>query len=327
MKALGITIVTLATTTWAAAVMPCHAQSDADYPQRSIKIIVNVAPGGGVDAASRVIAQKLGERLGQIVIVENRGGGAGNLAGDMVAHAKPDGYTLMASPGATISINDFLFKDLAYKPNELEPVSVLTSVPLALIVRPDFPAKNFAEFIAYAKANSGKLNYASNGIGTAAHLTAELFMLRSGTKMTHVPYKGTTPVLNDIIASHVDVTFIQYSAFYEFYKAGRAKILAVAADKRVAVLPEVPTMEEVGYPGVISSTWNVLSAPPKTPRSILVKLNLAIGAVLAQPDVKAHFAAMQTDVEGGSIDDAKKYVANDREYWKKVITAAGVQPE
>ena len=308
-------------------VVPGHAQEDANYPQQPIKIIVNVAPGGGVDTATRVIAKRLGDALGQPVIVDNRAGGAGNLAGDLVYHAKPDGYTLMASPGATLSINDLLFKDLGYKPNELEPVALLTSVPLALIVRPDFPAKDFAEFMAYAKAHPGKLNYASNGIGTAAHLTAQLFMLKSGTVMTHVPYKGTTPVLNDLIGGQVDLTFIQYSAFYNFYKDGRAKILAIAADKRVTALPEVPTMAEMGYPGIVSSTWNILSAPPQTPRGILVKLNRAIDGILSNAEVKAYFAAMQTDAESGSLEAAKKYVAHDRDYWSGVITAAGVKPE
>ena len=222
-------------------------------------------------------------------MVENRGGGAGNIAAEAVFHSEPDGYTLLASPGATISINDFLFKKLNYQPIDFEPVALLTSVPLALVVRPNFPAKDFKEFLAYAKANPGKLNYASNGIGTAAHLTAELFTLTSGTKMTHVPYRGTTPVLNDLIADHVDLTFIQYSAFLDLYRAGRAKILAIASAKRVAALPDVPTMAELGYPGIISNTWNLLSAPPKTPQAIVLKLNRAINEVLAEGDVRKRF--------------------------------------
>lgn len=323
MKLFGLTIAA----SLLAAMSPTHAEDDAAYPVQPIKIIVNVAPGGGVDTASRLIAKRLGDRFGQPIIVENRAGAAGNLAGEMVYHAKPDGYTLMASPGATLSINDLLFKDLGYKPTELVPVALLTSVPLALIVRPDFPANNFSEFMAYAKAHPGKLNYASNGIGTAAHLTAQLFMLESGTTMTHVPYKGTTPVLNDLISSQVDLTFIQYSAFYNFYKDGRAKILAIASAKRVAALPDVPTMAEMGYPGIVSSTWNVLSAPPQTPRAILLKLNRAVDGILSESAVKAVFAGMQTETEGGSLDAAKQYVEKDRNYWARVITAAGVKPE
>jgi tripartite-type tricarboxylate transporter receptor subunit TctC len=309
------------------AAVAARAQDAASYPQRPIKIIVNVTPGGGIDTAARIVAQRLSEKFSQPFIVENRGGGSGNIAADNVYHAEPDAYTLLASFGATISINDFLFKQLGYEPTGLEPVSLLTSVPLALVVRPDFPADNFAEFLAYVKAHPGKLNFASNGIGTAAHLTAELFMLNSDTKMTHVPYKGTAPVLNDLIGSHVDLTFIQYSAFYELHKAGRVKILAIAATKRVAPLPEIPTLVELGYPDIVSDTWNMLSAPPKTPRPILVKLSQAIDAILAEPEIKARFATLQTTVGGGSIDDAKHYVAADRAHWKKAIEATGIQPE
>jgi tripartite-type tricarboxylate transporter receptor subunit TctC len=309
------------------AAVPSTAQEAANYPNRPVKIIVNVTPGGGVDAATRIVAQKLSERLAQPFIVENRGGGSGNIAAEAVYHAEPDGYTLLASPGATISTNDLLFKKLNYDPSGFEPVSILTSVPLALVVRPNFPAKDFAEFLSYVKANPGKLNYASNGIGTAAHLTAEQFMLTSGAKMTHVPYRGTSPVLNDLIAGHVDLTFIQYSAFHDLHKAGRARILAIAAKQRVDPLPEVPTTADLGFPGLVSSTWNMLSAPPKTPAAILDRLSRSIDEILAEVDVKARFAEMQTSVEGGRADHAKQYVADDRHYWKKVILAAGVQPE
>jgi tripartite-type tricarboxylate transporter receptor subunit TctC len=309
------------------AALSAKAQDDANYPQKPIKVIVNVTPGGGVDAATRIVTQKLGERFGETFIIENRGGGAGNIAAEAVYHADPDGYTLLASPGATISINDFLFKKLGFDPPQFEPVAILTSVPLALIVRQDFPARDFKEFLSYARANPGKINYASNGIGTAAHLTAELFMLTSGTKMTHVPYKGTAPVLNDLIAGHIDATFIQYSAFYEMHKAGKVRILAIADTKRVVPLPDVPTIAEFGYPGIVSNTWNMLSAPPKTPQAILTKLNRAIDDVLAENDVKARFTQMQTTIEGGSLEAAKQYVAADRDRWRKVIVSAGIQPE
>lgn len=305
------------------------ARSDdaADYPRHDVKLIVNVAPGGGVDAAARIIGQKLSEKFGQPFIIENRGGGSGNIAAEAVYRSEPDGYTLLVAPGATISINDLLFKKLGYDPVKYEPVALLTSVPLALVVRPGFPAKNFQEFLAYAKANPGKLNYASNGIGTAAHLTAEFFDLSSGVSMVHVPYKGTSPVLNDIIADHVDLTFIQYSAFLDLHKAGRVKILAIAAPSRIAALPDVPTMAEMGFPEIISNTWNILSAPPKTPPAILSKLNRAINDIISDPGIKKRFAEMETTVEAGSLDDAKKYVAADRERWKKVIVSAGIEAE
>jgi tripartite-type tricarboxylate transporter receptor subunit TctC len=302
-------------------------QGDANYPSRSIRIVVNVTPGGGVDTATRLVAQKLGEKFGQTVVVENRGGGSGNIAAEAVFHSEPDGYTLLAAPGATISINDLLFKRLGFDPVKFEPVSVLTSVPLALVVRPGLPARTFPEFLAYAKANPGKLNYASNGIGTAAHLTAELFNMETGAKMVHVPYKGTNPVLNDLVADHVDLTFIQYSAFLDLHKAGRVRILAVANPKRVASMPDVPTLAELGFPELISNTWNVLAAPPRTSPAVLTKLNRAIDDILADKDTVARFATMETTVEGGNLDAAKKYVSADRERWKKVIATARIEAE
>jgi len=303
------------------------AQPASDYPNRPVRIIVNVTPSGGVDIATRLVAQKLSDRLGQPFIVENRAGAAGNAAAEAVYRAPPDGYTLLASFNTTVSISDYLFKGLNYEPLGFEPVSVLTQIPLALVVRPDFPAANAREFIAYAKANPGKLTYASNGVGTAGHLTAEFFMSLTGTKMTHVPYKGTAPVLSDIIAGHVDLTFIQYSAFYELHKAGRVRILATASEKRLDTLPDIPTMGELGLPEIISKTWNIISAPPKTPAAVLAKLNALVDESLHSADVQARFAETHAIVEGGSLEYARQYVLEDRARWSKVIAAAGIQPE
>ena len=304
-----------------------QAQPATDYPNRPVRIIVNVTPGGGVDIATRLVAQKLSERLGQPFIVENRAGAAGNAGAEAVYRAPPDGYLLLASFNSTVSISDYLFKALNYEPLGFEPVSVMTQIPLALVVRHDLPVANAAELIAYAKANPGKLTYASNGVGTAGHLTAEFFMSLTGTKMTHVPYKGTAPVLTDLVAGHVDLTFIQYSAFYEFHKAGRVRILATASEKRLDALPDIPTMGELGLPEIISKTWNVISAPPKTPRPVLTKLNVIIDEILKSPEVQARFAETHTLVEGGSLDYARKYVLEDRARWSKVIAAAGIEPE
>jgi tripartite-type tricarboxylate transporter receptor subunit TctC len=303
------------------------AEDETAYPQRPIHIIVNVTPGGGIDIASRVVADKLSKHFAQPVVVENKAGASGNLAASDVYRADPDGYTLLSSFGETISVSNFLFKSLNYDPTALLPVSLLTSVPLALVVRPSFPANDFHEFLTYAKANPGKLNYASNGIGTVAHLTAELFKQVTGTQITHVPYKGTNPVLSDLIADHIDMAFIQYSAFYDFYKAGKAKILAVASVRRLPDLPEIPTMTELGYPQIVSETWNMLSAPPKTPESIISKLNGIIAESLNMPDVKERFAALHTTIEGGREEDARKFVADDRARWKKVIELSGIKPE
>ncbi len=267
--------------TLTASLLANAAIAQTDYPNKPVKIIVVVAPGGGVDTATRIIAQKLHLRFGQPFVVENRSGGGGNIGAEAVFQAPPDGYTLMSSSPSPLSINGWLYKKLNFDPAGFEPIAVMSRIPNVLVVRKDLPTNTVQEFIAYVKANPGKLNYASQGIGTASHLTAELFMTTTGTKLEHVPYKGgTAGALTDLIAGHVDLSFIQFSSVYELHQSGRAKVLAVAADKRLDVLPDVPTMAEAGLPDVVSETWNAISAPPKTPAAIVLKLNQAINAAL-----------------------------------------------
>jgi tripartite-type tricarboxylate transporter receptor subunit TctC len=323
-----VSIVKLLTSITAAlllATAPAIAQGD--YPNKPIKVIVNVAPGGGVDTATRIVAQRLSEKLGQTFVVENRAGAGGNVGAEAVYHSPADGYTLMASSGSPLSINGFLYKKLNYVPEGFEVISVFSQIPNVLMVRPDFPAKDAKEFLAYVKANPAKLNYASQGAGTAAHLTGEMFNVAMGTKMTHVPYKGTAPALNDLIAGHVDVTFIQISAAHQLHETKKARILAAATEKRIAVIPDIPTFAELGVPGIISRTWNALSAPPKTPPAIVAKLNAQINEVLAEPAIKKRFAELQLDLEGGDLDAARKFVALDRDLWGKAIKGAGIQPQ
>jgi tripartite-type tricarboxylate transporter receptor subunit TctC len=221
---------------------------------------------------SRIFAEKLQHRLGQPFVIENRGGAGGNVAAEAVAVAAPDGYTLMASQPAPLTSNIALYKKLNFDPAAFEPVAVMSKFPNVLLVRQDFPAKTAQEFMAYAKANSGKLNYASQGIGTTSHLTAELFVSVTGTKMTHVPYRGTGPALNDLVAGHVDLIFMELSSAVKLHEGGKARILAVATDKRLDILKDIPTMIELGLPDFISDTWNAISAPPKTPAPIVAKL-------------------------------------------------------
>jgi tripartite-type tricarboxylate transporter receptor subunit TctC len=310
-----------------AVLLTAPAAAQSDYPNKPVKIIVNVAPGGGVDTAARIVAQRLGEKLGQTFVIENRAGAGGNVGAEAVFQAPADGYTLMASSGSPLSINGFLYKKLNYEPAGFEVISVFSQIPNVLVVRPNFPAKDAKEFLAYAKANPDKLNYASQGAGTAAHLTGEMFNVAMGTKMTHVPYKGTAPALNDLIAGHVDITFIQVSASYQFHKAGKARILLAATENRIDVIPEIPTFAELGVPGLISRTWNALSAPPKTPQAIVAKLNAQINEVLAEAEIKKRFADLQLTIEGGNLEHARKFVALDRELWGRVIKSAGIAPQ
>jgi len=238
--------------------------------------------------------------------------------------ATPDGYTLLGSQPSPLTINPLLYKQLAFDPTKFEPVAIMTSVDNVLLVRPDFPAKTAQEFIAYAKANPGKINYASQGIGTTSHLTAALFETVTGAKLVHVPYKGTAPALNDIIAGHVDMIFMELASAIKLHEAGRARILAVATNKRIDTLPDIPTLAEAGVKDFESGTWNAIAAPPKTPPAIVAKLNAAINDVLKSPEAQAHFSAINLHAAGGSAAEAKAFIAKETQVWGAVIKAAGV---
>ncbi len=310
------------------ALSPAAAQDPAaDYPNKPVKIVVTVPAGGGVDTVTRIFAERLHQRLGQPFVLENRGGAGGNVGAEAAFVAPPDGYTLMASQPAPLTSNVALYKKLNFDPTAFEPVVVLSKFPNVLLVRSDFPAKTAQEFMAYVKANPGKLNYASQGIGTTSHLTAELFTTLTGTKLTHVPYRGTGPALNDLIAGHVDLIFMELSAAYKLHEAGKARILATATEKRIDILPGIPTMIEVGVPGFVSDTWNAISAPPKTPAPIVNKLNQAVNAIINEPDTKRRFAELNLLPAGGSPADMRRLVAEETRRWTEVIKKAGIQPE
>src|SRR3954454_19059245 len=272
---------------------PCafsQQESADEYPSRTVKIVVSAPAGGGLDVAARIVAEKLRQHFGRPFIVENRPGAAGNTGAELVANAEPDGYTLLAAQPAPLTTNILLYKKLSFDPAALEPIAIMTAVPNLLVVRPDFPAKSVQEFIAFAKANPGKLNFASQGIGTTPHLTAELFNRAVGTQLVHVPYKGTSQAVNDVVAGHVDMMFLEMGNAFQLYKGGRAKVLAISSPQRISQMPEVPTFIEAGVPEFKSDTWNAIAAPPKTSAAIVAKLNPAINHVLAMPDVQAHFA-------------------------------------
>jgi tripartite-type tricarboxylate transporter receptor subunit TctC len=310
------------------ALSPAAAQNPAaDYPNKPVKIIVTVPAGGGVDSVTRIFAEQLHQKLGQPFVLENRGGAGGNVAAEAVFVAPPDGYTLMASQPAPITSNVALYKKLNFDPTKFEPVAVMTKFPNVLLVRNDFPARTAQEFMTYAKANSGKLNFASQGVGTTSHLTAELFMTLTGIKMTHVPYRGTGPALNDIVAGHVDLIFMEMSAAYKLHDSGKARILAVATDHRVDLLKNIPTMIEIGVPNLISDTWNAISAPPRTPAPIVAKLNQSINDIIKQDDMKKRFTELNLEPVGGSPEAMRKLVEEETRRWSEVIRKAGIQPE
>jgi tripartite-type tricarboxylate transporter receptor subunit TctC len=300
---------------------------EPSYPSRPVKIIVSAPPGGGVDIVARVIADRLAKMWGQPFVVENRPGAGGNLGTEAVAVAEPDGYTLLAAQPAPLTTNVVLYKKLNFDPAAFEPLAIMTSIPNVLVVRADFPADSVAELVAYAKANPDKVNFGSQGVGTTPHLTGELFARATGSKLTHVPYRGTAQAVNDLVAGHLDLLFFQLDSVREQYQAKKAKMLAVTTAQRVAAVPEVPTMDEAGVKGFRSDTWNALAAPPKTPGAIVVKLNAAINAVLKQPETAEHLRAMNMTPIGGTPDAIKTFIKEETERWGEVIRAANIRAD
>jgi tripartite-type tricarboxylate transporter receptor subunit TctC len=299
-------------------------QSAADYPNKPVRVTVTVPAGGGVDTVTRIVTERLRSRLGQPFVIENKGGAGGNIAAESVFQAEPDGYTLMASQPAPLTTNVVLYKKLNFDPTAFEPVAIMSSAPNVLLVKNDFPAKTLAEFMTYVKANPGKLNYASQGPGTTSHLTAELFNKLAGTTLTHVPYKGTGPALIDISAGHVDLIFMQLEAAIKLHEGGKARILAVTTEKRIAALPDIPTMGEAGLKDFISDTWNAISAPPKTPPAIVAKLNTAINDVMKMPEVQEQYAKQLLQLGGGTPQHMAKVMKEDTARWSAVIREAKI---
>src|SRR5262249_23180266 len=293
------------------------AQGDAaaNYPNRAVKIIASSPAGGGLDIATRVIADRLAKMWGQPFVVENRQGASGNLGAEAVAQAEPDGYTLLAAQPAPLTTNIVLYKKLNFDPAAFEPLAIMTSIPNTLTLRKNFPARSVAELITYAKANPGKVNFGSQGVGTTPHLTGELFARVTGTSLTHVPYRGTAQAVNDLVGGNIDMLFFQLDSVREQYRAGKIKMLAVTAPARIASVAEVPTMEEAGVKNFRSDTWNALAAPPKTPAPIVAKLNAAINAALAEPETAEHLRAMSMSPLGGTPEAARALIAQESARW------------
>jgi tripartite-type tricarboxylate transporter receptor subunit TctC len=304
-----------------------RALADDTFPDRPIRVIVSVPAGGGVDTVTRLVTDKMRAPLGQPLIVENRAGVGGSIAAEAVFKAEPDGYTILASQPSPITTNQLMFKSLNYDPTQLVPIAILSHVPNVLLVRKDFPAKTVQELIDYAKANPGKINYASQGIGTTSHTTTELFQKITHTKLTHVPYKGTAPAINDLLAGNVDIMFNELASSLQLYKNGNARILAVTVKNRVPSLPDIPTMEEAGVPGFDSDTWHALTAPPKTPDAVIGKLNAAANAAMHDPALLERYKQLSISPGGGTPAEAAAFVKSETKRWGDVIREAGIQPQ
>src|ERR1051325_9754364 len=304
---------------------PASAQTDADYPNRPIRIIVSVAAGGGVDLSARIAAAPLQQLWGQTVTVENRTGGSSNIAADAVWRAPRDGYTLLATPPNTLTANAALFHNLSYDPATFEPVAILALGANVLAVKKDLPVKNVPELIALAK--SGTLSYASQGNGSTTHLTMELFKSRTGTQITHVPYKGAAPAANDLAGGHVDTMFCDLGTILPLHRAGRVRIIATSTAKRIALLPDIPSIDESALPGFNSTTFYALMAPPGTPRAIREKLNQAIVAAMRTPQIGERLKSIFVNDSDMNLDTMDRYIRTEAELWGGVIRTAKITVE
>ncbi len=309
----------LAATLIAGAAGASRAQST-----RILKLIVPFSAGGTADVLPRLVAEKLRIHYPGGVLVDNKPGAGGNIGAEQVFRADPDGLTLLVSPPGPIAVNHHLYRKLSFDPTRWVPVTVLATVPNILAVRSKLPVQNVAEFIAYLKANPGKVSVATQGGGSTSHLTAALFMQLTGTDMNVVPYKGTAPALVDLIGGNVDVFFDNISSSAQHHQGGKLRVLAVADEQRSRILPDVPTFAEQKLPAMQSVTFFSVVAPPGTPPSIAAALQKQFAEVLAAPDVRQRFAEQGAEPRGWSTEQTGQFIRTETEKWNKVIKAANV---
>jgi tripartite-type tricarboxylate transporter receptor subunit TctC len=295
-----------------------------DYPSRPVKIIVPFPAGGTADVMPRVIGEWLSRKWGQPVVVENRTGAAGNIGAEAVAKAEPDGYTLLSAPPPPLVINQNLYPKMGFDPTEFVPIVIMGRVPNALVINAKLPFNSVAELVAYAKANPGKLTSATQGNGTTSHLTSELFQLMADVKFQHVPYRGSAPALTDLVAGSVDLMFDNLGVSLPLVKGGQLKLLGVATPKRMASLPDVPTIAET-LPGLESAAWYAIVAPPKTPQAVVDKINADVNEALRQGDIVQRLAQLSAEPIGGTPQATAAYMREEIERWHKVIKAANVK--
>jgi len=296
------------------------------YPARPVRLIIGYTPGGSADLTARLMAQWLSERLGQSFVVESRPGGGTNIATEAVVRAPADGYTLLLVAPAN-AINATLYEKLNYDfIRDMAPVAGLIRFPNVMEVNPSVPAKTVPEFIAYAKANPGKINYASSGNGSTIHMSAELFKMMVGVDMLHVPYRGGAPALTDMLAGQVQVMFDNLPTSIEHIRAGKLRPLAITSTTRAELLPDLPTLADF-VPGYESSAWYGVGAPKGTPAEIIDRLNKEINAILAEPKVKTRIAEMGATLVTGSPADFGKLVADETEKWGKVVRFSGAKAD
>jgi tripartite-type tricarboxylate transporter receptor subunit TctC len=312
---------------FAAALAVNTSQAQDKYPSRTVTLVVPFPPGGSADALPRIVADKLRERWGQPVVIENRPGAAGSTGSGSVFRAPADGYTMLATPAGPLAINGLVQKTLPYEPSAFVPVALLALSPTVMTVRQNFPANTAQELIAYAKDHRGKLNYASQGPGSTSHLTGVMFTQQAGIEMVHVPYRGTGPALADILAGNVDLFFDNLGSSLPMQKGGKARILAVATPERSKLLPDVPTLREAGLSNFSSSTWFAIMAPPGTPAPIAEQVNAAVNEVLAMPGIQSQFEALGVQPRAVKPQELAVFIAGESKRWADVARDAKIEKE
>jgi tripartite-type tricarboxylate transporter receptor subunit TctC len=304
---------------------PEFARAD-DFPSHPIHLIVPYAAGGSADATARILARQVGKRTGQTIVVENRGGSAAILGTEVVNKADPDGYTLLLGQSGPISINPAIYKDLPYDPvKDFAPISLTTSYPFIVVVNRSLGVKTLQEFVALAKSKSGALNYGTTGVGASNHLITELFDLKAGIKMTHIPYRGTSLAVADLVAGQVQVVFSDPISALQLVKSGVLVALAVTSKDRSPVAPDVPTISESGYPGFDAVGWHGILAPAKTPPAIVAKLNSEIVQALKDPETKSLLESQAIQIIGSSPQEFASYIKQDIALWKEVAEQAKIE--
>jgi tripartite-type tricarboxylate transporter receptor subunit TctC len=300
-----------------------------DYPNRPIRVVVGFTPGGPSDLLTRTIGAKLSERLGQPVYADNRPGAGGNLAGDLVAKAPPDGYTLMTANNGVLATNAALYRSMPFDPaKDLAPIILIGEQPNVLVVNPQLPAHTLAELVALAKAKPGTLNYASSGNGAAPHLTGELFKAVAHLDIVHIAYKGGGPAMADLVAGQgVQLSFATSVSVMPYIQSGQLRALAVTTAKRSPSLPGLPTMAEAGLPGVESTTWHGIVTTGGTPPAIIAKLNHEIAAILELPDVKRTLATQGVDVIGGTPEQFAAHIRAEIPKWTEIVRISGARAD
>ena len=298
-----------------------------DYPTRSVRIVVPFPPGGTADAMPRIIGDWLARKWGQAVVIENKAGAGGNVGAEVVANADPDGYTLLSSPPPPLVINQNLYPKLGFDPLAFVPISVMAIVPNALVVNPvKITADTVPQFITLARANPGKITSATQGNGTTSHLSSAMFQMLANVQFVNVPYRGSAPALQGLVAGDVDIMFDNLGVSLALVQGGKLKLIAVGTERRMTSLPEVPTVAET-LPGFVSSAWFAVVAPPKTPQGIAAKINADINEALQQPDIVKRLADLSAEPVGGTTAAAAAFMRQEVERWRAVIKATGIKLE